>query len=198
MGDSHPAPPHEPEPRSDPDARPRNSWIAPGSSNVVDAPSADERPTEDEPTRGRRMLSLDIWPVQQYVRERQHKHYAPLLLRGVVSVPGVRDVVSGFAIFRLVVLRNAIRSQSGPLLVSDDWAANAELYWRTGRYARRVEALPSSERHDLRGRPSRVQVWDAVNGLWAARAKLRATPIPPAPAEPSARRESERQAEAVS
>ncbi len=137
---------------------------------------------EGEPSRSQRWL----------------RHYAPLLLRGVVSVPGVRDVVSGFAIFRLVVLRNAIRSQSGPLLVSDDWAANAELYWRTGRYARRVEALPSSERHDLRGRPSRVQVWDAVNGLWAARAKLRATPIPPAPAEPSARRESERQAEAVS
>ena len=43
---------------------------------------------------------------------RRLRHYAPLLLRGVVSVPGVKDVVSGFAIFRLVVLRNAIRSQA--------------------------------------------------------------------------------------
>jgi len=126
------------------------------------------------------------------------RRYAPTILRGVVSVPGVKDVVSGFAIFRLVVLRNAIRSQERELLVSDGWAANAELYWRTSRYARRVEALSSSERHDLRGRPTRVHLWESAAALWAARAKLRAAPIPPAPVEsPVGRRESERQAEAV-
>jgi glycosyltransferase involved in cell wall biosynthesis len=126
------------------------------------------------------------------------RHYAPMLLRGVVAVPGVKDVVSGFAIFRLVVLRNAIRSQPRELLVSNGWAANAELFWRTSRYARRVEALPSTERHDLRGRPTRVQVRETVAGLWASRARLRAAPIPPTPPEPSAgRRESEREAEAV-
>ncbi len=138
---------------------------------------------EGEPSRAHRWL----------------RHYAPLLLRGVVSVAGVRDVVSGFAIFRLVVLRNAIRSQQRELLVSNDWAANAELYWRTSRYARRVEALTSSERHDLRGRPTRVQVRESIARLWGARAKLRATPIPPVTAEPPAgRKEAERPAEAVS
>ena len=127
------------------------------------------------------------------------RHYAPMLLRGVVSVPGVKDVVSGFAIFRLVVLRNALRSQQRELLVSTDWAANAELYWRTSRYARRVEALPSPERHDLRGRPSRVRVWESLSGLWASRAALRAAPIPPPAVDASsARKESERQAEAIS
>ncbi|MEO7987221.1 MAG: glycosyltransferase family 2 protein [Gemmatimonadales bacterium] len=130
--------------------------------------------------------------------QRLLRRYAPLLLRGVVTVPGIKDVVSGFAIFRLVVLRNAIRSQAGPLLVSEDWAANAELYWRTGRYARRVESLPSVERHDLRGRTSRVESWGVARELWSARAKLRATPIAPAPPEPTPRREAERQAEAVS
>jgi glycosyltransferase involved in cell wall biosynthesis len=130
--------------------------------------------------------------------QRLLRRYAPLLLRGVVSVPGVKDVVSGYAIFRLVVLRNALRSQPGSLLVSDDWAANAELLWRTSRYARRVEALPSTERHDLRGRDSRVNIWDSAASLWSARAKLRAAPIPPPAAEPAPRRESERQAEAVS
>jgi glycosyltransferase involved in cell wall biosynthesis len=138
---------------------------------------------EGEPSRAHRWL----------------RHYAPMLLRGVISVPGVKDVVSGFAIFRLVVLRNAIRSQQGELLVSNDWAANAELYWRTNRYARRVETLPSAERHDLRGRPTRVRVRESVAGLWASRARLRATPIPPAAAEPGAgKQESERQAETVS
>jgi glycosyltransferase involved in cell wall biosynthesis len=127
------------------------------------------------------------------------RHYAPMVLRGVVSVPGVKDVVSGFAIFRLVVLRNALRSQPRELLVAEDWAANAELYWRTSRYARRVEALPSSERHDLRGRPTRVRVWDSLANLWASRGRLRAAPIPPPTTDSSPpRREAERQAEAVS
>lgn len=108
---------------------------------------------------------------------------APLLLRGVIAVSGATDVVSGYGIFRLVALRNALRSQSDRLLVTDGWAANAELYWRAGRYARRVEAVTSTERHDLRHRNSRVRPWAAVAGLWRARRVLRANPIPPAPPE---------------
>jgi glycosyltransferase involved in cell wall biosynthesis len=127
---------------------------------------------------------------------RMLRRYASALLRGVVSVPGVKDVVSGYSILRLVALRNALRSHPGRLLVTDGWAANAELYWRAGRYARRIEAVPSIERHDLRQRPSRVRPLNEAAELWQARAKLRQAPIPPAPAEP-VRRESERQAEPV-
>ena len=122
------------------------------------------------------------------------RRFAPTLLRGVVAVPGVKDVVSGFAAIRLVALRNAIRGQSERLLHTDGWSANAELYWRAGRYARRVETVTSVERHDLRNRPSRVRPWEAALGLWGARRILRATPIPPAPPEPAARREAEPQA----
>jgi glycosyltransferase involved in cell wall biosynthesis len=129
---------------------------------------------------------------------RSLRRVAPVMLRGVVAVPGVRDVVSGFGIFRLVVLRNLLRSTSGPLLVTDGWAANAELYWRAARYARRVEAVTSVERHDLRSRPSRTHPWDTVAALWAARRTLRAHPVPPAPAESSPRREMETESEAVS
>jgi glycosyltransferase involved in cell wall biosynthesis len=134
---------------------------------------------EGEPSRGQRML----------------RRYAPHLLRGIVAVPGVRDVVSGFAIIRLVALRNAMRSHGGGFLVTDGWAANAELYWRTGRYARRVESVASIERHDLRQRPSRLRPADEVMNLWRARSSFRATPIAP-PAEPA--RDAERHAEAVS
>jgi hypothetical protein len=115
----------------------------------------------------------------------------------VVSVPGVHDLLSGYAIVRLVALRNALRSQPDGLFVTDRWAANAELYWRAGRYARRVETVPTVERHDLRQRPSRARPWDEARGLWRARAQLRAAPIPPA-AEPAAAPEGERAAEAVS
>lgn len=121
------------------------------------------------------------------------RRIAPTLLRGVVAVPGVKDLVSGFAAIRLIALRNAIRSQSHRLLVTDGWAANAELYWRAGRYARRVETVTSVERHDLRSRPSRVRPWDIAIGLWAARRTLRGSPVPPAPPEPAPRREVEAQ-----
>lgn len=124
------------------------------------------------------------------------RRHGPALLRGIVTVPNVRDLVSGFAAIRLVALRNAIRSQTERLLVTEGWAANAELYWRAGRYSRRVESLPSIERHDLRSRPPRTQAWPTVAALWAARSALRASPVAPAPPETAARREVE--AEAVS
>jgi dolichol-phosphate mannosyltransferase len=127
-------------------------------------------------------------------RHRILRRHAPALLRGVVSVPTVKDLVSGYAAIRLVALRNAIRSQAGHLLHTDGWAANAELFWRTARYARRVETVASVERHDLRSRPSRIRPWDTATGLWAARRVLRASPVPPAPSEPSPRREAEPQA----
>src|SRR3954463_16074001 len=88
------------------------------------------------------------------------RRFAPMLLRGVVSVPGVTDVVSGFAIFRLVALRNAFRSGPAPLLKAESWAANAELYERAARYARRVETIDTVERCALRQRPRRLSSWD--------------------------------------
>jgi hypothetical protein len=90
-----------------------------------------------------------------------------------VAIPGVTDVVSGFAIFRLVTLRNAFRQGSAPLLISQGWAANAELYDRAARYARRVETINAVERQDLRQRPSRITSWDAAMSVWRARGPLR-------------------------
>jgi glycosyltransferase involved in cell wall biosynthesis len=131
-----------------------------------------------------------LWGESSRTRALVRRH-GPALLRGIVTVSGVRDLLSGFSAIRLVALRNALRSQTGPLLVTDGWAANAELYWRAGRYARRIEVVTSVERHDLRSRPSRAEPWAMVAALWAARRALRDTPVPPAPPEPSARREVE-------
>ena len=134
---------------------------------------------EGEPSRAHRLV----------------RRYGPLLLRGIVSVNGVHDILSGYAILRLVVLRNALRSQPSGLFVTDGWIANAELYWRAGRYARRVETVPTVERHDLRQRPSRVRAGHQAVELWRARDQPRVAPIPP-PAEPPAP-ESERKDKAV-
>ena len=112
------------------------------------------------------------------------RRLAPVLLRGVVSVPGVADVVSGFAIFRLVTLRNAFRNGASPILRTEGWAANAELYGRTAKFARRVETLPTVERYDLRQRSSRSGAWEPAMTIWKARGPLRHL-IPPAQEEES-------------
>ncbi len=100
---------------------------------------------EGEPSRARRLV----------------RRLAPVLLRGVVSVPGVSDVVSGFSIFRLVTLRNAFRNQPAPLLTTEGWAANAELYDRAARYARRVETIC---RRRAAGPPAAAQP-DSIRGM---------------------------------
>ena len=135
---------------------------------------------EGEPSRARRLV----------------RRLAPMLLRGVVSVPGVSDVVSGFAIFRLVTLRNAFRSQPAPLLVTEGWAANAELYDRAARQARRLETISAVERRDLRQRPSRLNSWDAAISIIRSRRPLRHLPAPLP--EEARGRDAQRQAEAVS
>jgi glycosyltransferase involved in cell wall biosynthesis len=122
---------------------------------------------QGEPSRSRRLV----------------RRLAPALLRGVVSVPGVSDVVSGFAIFRLVTLRNAFRRGSAPLLTTQGWAANAELYDRAARHARRVETISAVERGDLRQRPSRLDSWDAALTVWRARESLRDLRREPHPPE---------------
>jgi glycosyltransferase involved in cell wall biosynthesis len=126
------------------------------------------------------------------------RRLAPVLLRGVVSIPGVSDVVSGFAIFRLVSLRNAFRSGPPPLLSAQGWAANAELYERASRHARRVETIAAVERRDLRQRPSRTGAWDAAMTVWRSRGSLRHLAPSTRPAEARAPREADREAEVAS
>lgn len=137
---------------------------------------------QGEPSRTRRLV----------------RRLAPVLLRGVVSVPGVSDVVSGFSIFRLVTLRNAFRSQPPPLLTTQGWAANAELYNRTARYARRVETIAAVERSDLRQRPSRISSWDAAMTVWRSRRSLRNQSAPTHPGGSATSQDGAAQAEVAS
>src|SRR6185295_3156733 len=126
------------------------------------------------------------------------RRLVPHLLRGTVAVPGVTDVVSGFSIFRLVTLRNVFRGSTGRLLTTQGWAANAELYGRAARQARRVETIAAVERRDLRQRPSRTSSWEPAVNAWRARRPLRHL-LPPAPAtDRDTAREPQRQAEVAS
>jgi dolichol-phosphate mannosyltransferase len=137
---------------------------------------------EGEPSRVRRWI----------------RRLAPHLLRGTVSVPGVTDIVSGFSIFRLVTLRNAFRGTPGRLLTTEGWAANAELYGRAARHARRVETISAVERRDLRQRQSRASSWAPAINVWRSRGSLRHLPPAGQGGEPGPTREPQRQAEVAS
>jgi glycosyltransferase involved in cell wall biosynthesis len=100
------------------------------------------------------------------------RRHARWLLRGV-RVPGVKDLVSGFAAFRLMSLRHAMRASDGPLITEDGWAANAELIARVAREARRLDTVDIIERVDLHQRESRVDPWPLARALWRAGSRLR-------------------------
>lgn len=100
------------------------------------------------------------------------RRYAGMLLRNV-RVPGVRDIVSGYAAFRLAALKAAFRAEENALLTNEGWAANAELIGKVARQSRRVEVVNVVERHDLRQRPSRIDPWPLAKELWAVGGRLR-------------------------
>jgi hypothetical protein len=70
-------------------------------------------------------------------------------------------------------VKNALKAQTGPLLTTDGWAANAELLARIACHARRIDVVPVVERHDLRPRPSRLDAWPLARQLWQDGGRLR-------------------------
>jgi glycosyltransferase involved in cell wall biosynthesis len=104
------------------------------------------------------------------------RRWAPAILGRRVRVPGVRDVVSGVAAFRLVALRQAFRDRPERWLATDGWAANAELVAWAAAGARRTESVPITVRVDRRQRASRIEPWPLARSLWQARGRLIAPP----------------------
>jgi len=82
----------------------------------------------------------------------------------------VSDLTCGFRVYRVVVLRKALREVGDrPLLTRHGWASNAELLGVAVRHARRVEEVPVSPRYDMRLRESRFRIVPALRELSALR-----------------------------
>lgn len=113
------------------------------------------------------------------------RRFAPRLLGKRATVSGVRDVVSGFAAFRLVALRNAFRDQRDAWLTTDGWAANAQLLTWAAAGARRVETVAVVERADRHTRPRRHRPWARARALWSARRTLTSPPADVSPGKPA-------------
>jgi glycosyltransferase involved in cell wall biosynthesis len=100
------------------------------------------------------------------------RKWSAYLLGRSIGVPGVTDPTSGFLGFRLAVLK-ALFETTERTLISDGWAANAELVGRAAAHARRVETVSFAEKQGFKSRPSRVEPWPTARALWRARGPLR-------------------------
>lgn len=112
---------------------------------------------------------------------RRLRRIARWLTRTFARVQGVADPLGSFRLFRLSVLKDAVRAAGDlPIVAGEGWGVNVDLLHATIPHARRVETVVATPRFDLRPRESRVKPWqDALRfyrfsrGLRARRPQLR-------------------------
>lgn len=126
---------------------------------------------------------------------RRLRRVAPWVLRPFVRVPGVADPLNTLRLYRVSVLRDALRAEpERPLASAPGWAANVELLMKAAAYARRIETVTLDPRFDLRPRETRVRpIPDTMSLLRFARSARRVVPavtaaaaVERAPAQPAA------------
>jgi len=117
------------------------------------------------------------------VATRRLARLAPWAVRAWMSPVG-EDPFASFRLYRISLLRDYQKAHPGePVVASDGWGANLELFVRLSALARRVEEIAVTPRYDLRFRESRIRPWaDAwalYQGARAARGWRGATPSRP-------------------
>jgi glycosyltransferase involved in cell wall biosynthesis len=97
---------------------------------------------------------------------------APWMVRPFVTPTSIADPFSSFKLYRISLLRDYAKSAANtPLITTDGWAANLELFIKLAPLARKVEKVDVAPRYDLRPRESRVRPFaDAVDLYRAGRA----------------------------
>jgi glycosyltransferase involved in cell wall biosynthesis len=98
---------------------------------------------------------------------RRLRMLAPWLTRAFVRLPGVRDPLGSYRLFRIATVRELIKERGEtPIVSTDGWTANVELLTRVAKHARRVETVPLEVRYDVRSRDTRVRpvaaAWDLL------------------------------------
>lgn len=91
---------------------------------------------------------------------RQLQRVGRWLARRFARVPGVNNPLGSFRLFRVTVVRDAVRAAGDkPLIEGDGWGANVDLLLAMAPHARRIESVPLQPRYDLRPRPTRIRPW---------------------------------------
>jgi hypothetical protein len=98
------------------------------------------------------------------------------VLRPFVRADGVEDLVTGFRLVRVSVLRDLTRARGeAPVADGRGWAALVDFALAVVPYARRVEVVDLPGRYDLRPRDTRLDWWRDLRVLagyaWRARGR---------------------------
>ena len=92
---------------------------------------------------------------------------APWLLRPGIVLPGLKDLLSGVALIRLVTLKNCLQGPEA-LLRTDGVPARAELIARVAATARQIAVVPIEPRHADEGTPSSAEPLSVALSLFRA------------------------------
>lgn len=110
---------------------------------------------------------------------RRLRQFAPWALRWSIKTPGVRDPFGSMRLYRVSVLRDALKAAGDkPLIAGEGWGANVDLLLATTPHARRLETVESSPRYDLRPRETRVKPMADVMALYRFGREARRRPQP--------------------
>lgn len=91
---------------------------------------------------------------------------APKILGSSLRACPVSDPLSGYRIYRVIVLKKALRDLGeSPLIRHPGWAANVELLALAVHHARRVEEIPLGLRYDIRTRKTRFRSFRTLRDL---------------------------------
>jgi glycosyltransferase involved in cell wall biosynthesis len=95
---------------------------------------------------------------------RQLQRIGRWLARRFARVPGIDNPLGSFRLFRVTVVRDAVRAAGDkPMVEGDGWGANIDLLLAMAPHARRIESVALQPRYDLRPRSTRVRPWhDAI------------------------------------
>jgi glycosyltransferase involved in cell wall biosynthesis len=97
---------------------------------------------------------------------RRLRRVAPWVLRPFLRTPGVDDPFGTFRLYRVSVLRDALKAAAGtPLVSGSRWASNVDLLLTTLPHARRTDTIEMAPRFDLRPRETRVRPWPDAYAL---------------------------------
>ncbi len=102
---------------------------------------------------------------------------APRVLGSSLKTCPVSDPFSSFRIYRVIVLKKALRTLGeAPLIQLGGWAGNVELLDLAVHHARRVEEIHLGLRYDIRTRKSRFKTIPTLRELNRIRGKVSWTP----------------------
>jgi glycosyltransferase involved in cell wall biosynthesis len=112
--------------------------------------------------------------------ERQMRTLARWLQRPLLQSPGTNDPFGTYRLIRLSLVRDLIKARGEhPLATAEGWGANYELFHALRAHAKRVEAVPTEGRYDLRQRDTRRRlVADSLALVRTGLAVRRRTPAP--------------------